>query len=124
MFYAITCISAPILGVVVGGSIIHRVGGYNSPKAIKISCFVSLFAVASALPIPFTSNFLVFQILIWLLLFFGGFIVPVMTGILLTAVQAHERTIANSVANLSYNLLGYLPSPFVYGFVCSLTGGD
>ncbi len=85
---------------------------------------ISLFAVGSALPIPFVDNFTIFKILIWLLLFFGGFIVPVMTGILLTSVKQHERTIGNSVSNLSYNLLGYLPSPFIYGFVCSLTGGD
>ena len=31
---------------------------------------------------------------------------------------------ANSLANLSYNLLGYLPAPSIYGFVCSVTGGE
>lgn len=118
VYYAFTCISAPILGVVVGGSIIHRLGGYNSPRALQTCCVISLFAVGSALPIPFVDNFTIFKILIWLLLFFGGFIVPVMTGILLTSVKQHERTIGNSVSNLSYNLLGYLPSPFIYGFVC------
>jgi MFS family permease len=75
------------------------------------------------LPVPFLDNYRAFQVLVWLLLFFGGFIVPVVTGILLTSVKPLERTIANSVANLSYNVLGYLPSPFVYGFVCTLTGG-
>ena len=46
-----------------------------------------------------------------------------MTGILLITVKPNERTIANSIANLSYNLIGYLPSPFFYGFICSITGG-
>jgi MFS family permease len=110
--------------VVIGGSIIHRLGGYNSPKALQICCIISILAVASALPIPFVDNFMLFKFLIWSLLFLGGFIVPVMTGILLISVNEHERTIANSISNLSYNLLGYLPSPFIYGFVCSLTGGD
>lgn len=57
------------------------------------------------------------------MLFLGGFILPILTGILLTIVEPSERTIANSIANLSYNLFGYLPAPFVYGLVCSLTGG-
>jgi hypothetical protein len=42
----------------------------------------------------------------------------------LNSVKPQERTIANSIANLSYNLFGYLPSPFVYGFVCEMTGGE
>jgi hypothetical protein len=83
-----------------------------------------LGAVVSALPVPFVDSYVLFQLLIWLLLFFGGFIVPVLTGILLISVKPHEKTIANSVANLSYNLLGYLPSPFVYGFVSAMTGGE
>ena len=28
------------------------------------------------------------------------------------------------MANLGYNLIGYLPSPFVYGFISSVTGGN
>jgi len=43
--------------------------------------------------------------------------VPIMTGLILTVVKTNERTIANSMANLSYNIIGYLPSPFVYGLV-------
>lgn len=124
MFFTFTSISAPIAGVVVGGTVIHHYGGYQSPTALKICCLVSFGALASALPIPFLYNFYVFFALIWLLLFFGGFIVPVATGILLNSVRPNERTIANSLANLSYNLFGYLPSPFVYGFVCTLTGGN
>ena len=33
------------------------------------------------------------------------------------------KTTANSVANFVYNLLGYLPAPYVYGFVYDKTGG-
>ena len=46
---------------------------------------------------------------------------PNLTGILLNSVAAKERAIANSVANFFYNLLGYLPSPFLYGLVTQLT---
>lgn len=40
---------------------------------------------------------------------------PNLTGILLNSVPQGERAVANSVANFFYNLLGYLPSPFLYG---------
>lgn len=48
---------------------------------------------------------------------------PVLTGILLNMVPPSQRTLANTIANLIYNLLGYLPAPFVYGIVYEYTGG-
>jgi len=47
-----------------------------------------------------------------------------MTGLILTLVEPQQRTVANSLANLSYNLIGYLPSPLLYGFICEMTGGS
>jgi MFS family permease len=49
---------------------------------------------------------------------------PVMTGILLNTVPPSMRTLANSIANLTYNLIGYLPAPFIYGLVYERTGGE
>lgn len=40
-----------------------------------------------------------------------------MTGMMLNTVEGTQKTTANSLANLSYNLLGYLPAPFVYGAI-------
>ena len=59
-----------------------------------------------------------------MLLFSGGFILPQATGIMLTSVNEYQRTSANSLANLSYNLLGYAPAPFVYGLISQYTGGE
>lgn len=44
-------------------------------------------------------------------------------GILLNMVPQSLRTLANSVANLFYNLFGYFPAPFVYGLFYEATGG-
>ena len=46
-----------------------------------------------------------------------------MTGIMLNTVDQELKTTANSLANLCYNLMGYLPSPFVYGYISDI-GGD
>ena len=42
---------------------------------------------------------------------------PGMTGIMLSTVDSQFKTSANSMANLFYNLLGYLPAPTVYGLI-------
>ena len=36
---------------------------------------------------------------------------------MLNTVDEELKTMANSMAFLSYNLFGYLPSPFIYGLV-------
>lgn len=38
-----------------------------------------------------------------------------MTGIMLNTVEGELKTVANSIANLMYQFLGYLPAPSVYG---------
>lgn len=71
------------------------------------------------MPIPFV-DFNKFAILIWLVLFFGGAILPPVTGIMLNTVEESKRTAANSVANTVYNLMGYLPAPTFYGMVSAI----
>ena len=55
----------------------------------------------------------------WLALFFGGFSLPALTGILLNSVDENHRGVAQSIAMFTYNALGYMPAPMVYGFVSS-----
>ena len=72
--------------------------------------------------IPFIYSFYLVFFMFWLLLFFGGFILPTITGIMINTVPANQKTSANSIANLSYNLIGYLPAPSIYGAVSSISG--
>jgi sugar phosphate permease len=123
--YFSTCsLTAPVSGVIIGGIITTSYGGYNSRKAQKIQVMMGLCAMFSALPIPWMNNFYSVGILFWLLLFFGGFILPPVTGIMINSVGDYQKSSANSIANLCYNLFGFLPAPSVYGFVSSVTGGS
>ena len=42
---------------------------------------------------------------------------------MLTTVEPELRPKANSLAYFCYNLLGYLPGPYIYGLVTDFTGG-
>lgn len=55
--------------------------------------------------------------LLWVVFFFGGAVMPSATGIMLSSVPRPIRAFASSMAQLFQNLLGYLPSPFLYGVV-------
>ena len=122
--FAIVSVTGPVVGVVVGGNVTTAFGGYNSKKAMYMTCFCSMICLCCAAPVPFFNNFYVVIVLLWMLLFFGGFILPCMTGIMLNTVDQNLKTTANSLANLSYNMLGYLPAPFVYGAIYDFGDGN
>lgn len=121
--FAVVSITAPVLGVIAGGYLIQKLGGYTNKTAL-IACFkISVLAALSGMFLSIIDNFPLFIILMWLLLFFGASIVPGLTGIMLSSTPEKTKEIANSITHLCYNLLGYLPSPFLYGLVCKYTGG-
>ena len=122
MLYSGASITGPTVGVLVGGFITTTyIGGYTNRRALTLCFFVSLLACVCALPIPLLDNLILVIVFLWLVLFFGGFIMPNLTGILLNSVPSRERAIANSFANFFYNLLGYLPAPYLYGLIVSVT---
>lgn len=124
IYFSTSSLSAPVSGVIIGGIITSAYGGYNTKKGQKLQSIVGCCAVLCALPIPWLSKFYYVGILFWLLLFFGGFILPPVTGIMINSVNDLQKSSANSIANLCYNLFGYLPAPSVYGMISSVTGGS
>ena len=70
-----------------------------------------------ALALPFAPSLTLFIVLLWLLFFFGGFIIPLLIGWMLSAVPVDQRGSANSLAQFSYNAFGYMTAPFIYGLM-------
>ena len=79
-------------------------------------------SVVAAAPAPFMNTLNNFSTCIWLTLFFGGFILPQVTGIMLSSVHESQRAQANGMAAMAYNLLGCLPAPAFYGMISSVSG--
>jgi len=123
LWYSVVSITGPTLGIVVGGALCHYFGGYTKISAAYICVVFGLLGMCCAIPIGFTSNFYIFMPLLWLVLFFGGGVVPIMIGMMISAVEVQGKTTASSIASVASNLLGGLPAPFVYGLVCQVTGG-
>jgi hypothetical protein len=122
--YSIITLTAPTMGCIVGGGLTHVCGGYNHPNAIKLILYVGLIGTILSLPIPFVVHFPTFLILFWLSLFSGGFIMPGMTGIMINSAPKKHKALANSIAYVSYNLLGYVPGPLVYGVLTFYFGPE
>ena len=124
IIFSIVCISAPTLGVLSGGLFIQYLGGYTNKKALDACFKISIVAAGCGIFLPLFDIPVFFVTFMWLLLFFGGSITPGLTGIMIASIPENSKEIGNSVTQLFYNLIGYLPSPFIYGLVCKYTGGS
>jgi hypothetical protein len=86
-------------------------GGQDSPRALPFCAVVGIIAAFVGAPFPFVNDAYMATGIIWFVLFIGGIILPLLTGVMLNQMQENQRPFANSFANLSYNLLGYAPAP-------------
>lgn len=121
--YSIVTITAPTLGVIFGGTLSHKFGGYTGSNAITLLCTLGTLATAFALSSPYI-GWPGFVVQLWFVLFFGAGLMPTLTGIMLRCVDEDLKPWASAFSGFLCNLLGYLPSPFIYGLVCQYTGGE
>ncbi|XRA96588.1 MFS domain-containing protein [Pycnococcus provasolii] len=123
--FSATSATAPILGVVFGGFFIDRLGGYRGHyqrlRAMRACACFGALAVICALGTMGADNLGGVISGVWLLLFFGAMIVPVLTGVLLTVVPAPLQSIASSTSIISFQLFGYILAPLLCGVIAEVT---
>lgn len=105
-----------MLGAVLSGQVCKHVGGYNNRWPLIFAFIAGLIAVAAAVMMPWVDDPVYSIMFVWIVLFTGAFILPIMTGVMLLQIETKYKSHANSLANMSYNLLGYLPAPTIYGW--------
>ena len=118
--FAVVIITSPTIGVILGGIISGKIGGYDTEKAIYIPLIASFFDCVLANIAPLTANLYIFLPLFWLFLFFGSILLPVVHGIILVSVDKEYAGTASSASTLMYNFLGRLPGPNLYALYKSL----
>lgn len=101
---------------------LNQRGGYDNPTSVYAVFLFAATGIGAALVIPFVHNFIIAAILLWAVLFFGGAMMPGLTGIMMVSVPPWLRAFGNSNGEIIKNLLGYLPAPFMYGLWNSLFG--
>jgi MFS family permease len=120
--FGFVSISGPVFGVIFGGWVSSKLGGYNNPKSLYFMAGISIFSLCMSIPIPFLEVIWLQITMLWFMLFCGGMMLPSITGLMLNTVSDELKTTANSFANTCYNLLGFLPSPYIYGLISDIGG--
>lgn len=115
--FSFVCLSSPTIGLVIGGLIIDKLGGY-SRKSSVIFCLISCFlCIVPSILIPYADSLIKYVCFLWILLFFGAALIPPTQGIIIACLPKDIQGSGNSFSIFFFNLLGYFPGPFVYGFL-------
>jgi hypothetical protein len=122
--FVVTCVTAPTLGIVIGGIIVQKYGGYETKIASLWCVIFAVIAGTMSILIPIMNEIIGFAIVLWLFFFFGGAIVPNIIGIYISTLPKELRGAGNSVSNTLINAFGYLPAPYVYGAIFDKTKLD
>ena len=115
--FSIVCLTSPTCGLLISGLIIDKIGGYSNKYSLIFSLIVSILSIVPAILLPLVNSLLYYAILLWIILFFGGSLLPPIQGITIVCLPKKLQGSGTSFVIFFYNLLGYLPAPFAYGFL-------
>ena len=109
--------TGPTAGVIAGGAIYDKRGGYSTPAGryacLKVCCSFSALAVAWSIVATLAADFYNIVFAIWMLLFFGGAILPGASGTVMAAVRKDLRAFSSA---LSMTVYCYVFSNFYSNF--------
>ena len=115
--FIIVCSTSPTLGLIIGGFIVDKLGGYRKKSALIFGLVMSVLASIPAIPLPFVNSLIAYSTLLWAVLFFGYSFVGTFQGIIITCLPKNAQGWGYSFYYFLSHLLGYLPAPTVYGFL-------
>lgn len=119
LLFTFTSVTAPTLGLLLGGYISDRIGGYTGQHALLFCLIAAVFGSLVGLPIPFLDSYFAVTFILWLMMFFGSGTLPTLTGLMISSLTKEHRSLGNALAQFVFNLLGYIPAPFIYGYLTS-----
>ena len=118
IYYTILCLTGPILGVLIIGIVMQKIGGYDSRKGMIL--ILVLNAIADAISVVFTLTLNTFVSLAsaWIYLFCLAAVTPLQGGIIIASLSKELKGNGYAVNMFFLNALGSFPSSYVFALIC------
>jgi hypothetical protein len=126
--FTVTSVTAPVLGVIMSGWVLDKLGGYKGASGMATACkccagFAAL-ACAFAIPAALVSDFSVVICCLWMVLLWGGGVVPIASGLVLSSVPEGLQAFSFSLSICTYQIIGYGAGTFLPGLFIQLLEAD
>ena len=114
------CLLGPILGIVFGGVITSKLGGYNKRKAMTFTVILLVVAAVISSLVTIGNNTVIFILFSWCYLFFLCAAIPPESGIIISSLEKNLKGDGFALSNSILNLIGSFPSSYVFGALLDL----
>ena len=119
--FIICAATGPTLGVFFGGWIVDKNGGYKGAHqrvvALELCATFGVLACLFSIPITLLNNIFLVVALLWMVLFFGGSMLPACSGIVVSIIPRAFRPTSSSLALVVFNMFGYFMSLLLSGYL-------
>ena len=118
--FGLLCLLGPTLGMVFGGIMSSKLGGYVK-RASMVFVIISMIVAASiSMLIACHEVSVLFVITSWTYLFSIGTVIPPLSGIIISCLDNNLRGDGFSLCNFLNNLLGNFPSSYIFSLLVDL----
>lgn len=124
ILFGMLCLFGPTTGMVVGGVISSKLGGYITRNSMVFVIICSAVSAGISMLIAIHKNSYLFAITGWTYLFAIGGIIPPISGIIISCLDNNLRGDGFSLCNFLTNLLGNFPSSYVYSLLVDAFAPD
>ena len=120
VIFAVLCLLGPTTGMVFGGIICSKLGGYV--KRVSMGFVILSMTLASVVSMLIACHRItvLFIITAWTYLFGIGNVIPPLSGIIISCLDNNLRGDGFSLCNFLNNLLGNFPSSYAYSLLADL----
>ena len=115
--YSITMVISSLLGNILGGIIINKIGGTKSKYSFISMSILQFLSVMFGLFSPLTYSVFYFTILMSLYILINSASGIISISATFSVIPEDLTGIANGIYSLVVNLIGFLPAPYTYAFL-------
>lgn len=117
IFFGLLCLLGPTCGMVFGGIICSKLGGYTKKNSMTFIIISMALASIISMFIACHTNIVLFIIAAWTYLFAIGAVIPPISGLIISCLVNNLRGDGFSICNFLNNLIGNFLSSYVYSLI-------
>ena len=118
IYFIILCVSGPILGVIIIGIIMQKIGGYGSKNGMIFIIILNAIASFVSILITLTLNTFISLGSAWIYLFCLAAVTPLQGGVVIASLPKELKGSGYSINMFFLNGLGSFPSSYVFALIC------